>query len=104
MWTQIKLLLQEQSGLGLHFLLQILQTHISRPQNTQTTLIVIGALRVKPFKEYSNQLPLLFLNAATRGSLSFSLLSSPIALFRASSDESANKIFSMPPVQDSCTK
>ena len=29
-------------------------------------------LRVKPLKEYSNQLPMLFLNAATRGSLSSS--------------------------------
>ena len=45
--------------------------------NAQTILIVIDALRVKPLKEsglslFLNQLPMLFLNAATRGSLSSS--------------------------------
>ena len=43
MWTQIRLLLQEQSDLILHCLLEMLLKHFSRRQK-QTNIVVIGAL------------------------------------------------------------
>ena len=46
MWTQIRLLLQEQSDLGLHCLFERLLTHFGRRQR-QTNIVVIGDLRVK---------------------------------------------------------
>ena len=46
MWTQNRLLVQEQSDLGPHFLLYMLLKHFSRREK-QTTFVAIGALRVK---------------------------------------------------------
>ena len=45
MWTQIRLLLQEQSDLGLHGLSKRLLKNFSRRKN-QTTVVEIVALRV----------------------------------------------------------
>ena len=45
MWIQIRMLLQEQSDLGLHCLLERLPKHFSR-RHKQTTFVVIGVLRV----------------------------------------------------------
>ena len=47
MCTQIRLLLQEQSDLGLNCLSKRLLKHFIRRQN-QTTFIVIGTLKVNP--------------------------------------------------------
>ena len=46
MWTQIRLLLMEQSDLDLHCLLKRLLKHFSRQQK-QMTFVVIGAFRDK---------------------------------------------------------
>ena len=46
MWTQVRLLLLEQSDLSLHCLLERLLKHFSRRQKLMN-FIVIGALRVK---------------------------------------------------------
>ena len=46
MWTKIRLLLQEQSDLGLHCLLERLLKHFNRQQK-QMIFVVIGVLRVK---------------------------------------------------------
>ena len=43
MWTQIRLLLQEQSDLGLHCMQKRILNHFSRRQK-QTTFVVIGAV------------------------------------------------------------
>ena len=45
MWTQIRLLLKEQSDLGPHCLQKLLLK--SQADDKQTTIVVIGALRVK---------------------------------------------------------
>ena len=45
MWTQIRLLLQEQSDLGLHYLSNRLLKHFSRQQK-KMKFVVNGALKV----------------------------------------------------------
>ena len=49
MWTQIRLLLQEQSNLGPHCLTKRLLKQFSRRQK-QTTFVVIGVQRVNPIQ------------------------------------------------------
>ena len=46
MWTEIRLLLHEQSDRDLHCLSKRLLKHVGRRQK-QTTFVVFGALRVK---------------------------------------------------------
>ena len=51
MYTLIRLLLQEQSDIGLHCLSKRLLKYFNRRQK-QTTFVVIGALRVNMKKKY----------------------------------------------------
>ena len=56
MWTQIRLLILEQSDLSLHCLLERLLKYFSRRQK-QSNFVVIGALRVNRAKQLNrNQL------------------------------------------------
>ena len=52
MWTQIKMLIQEQFDMGLHCLTKRLLKHLGGQQK-QTTFVVIGALRVNKIICYS---------------------------------------------------
>ena len=53
MWTQIRLLLQEQSDQGLHCLNKKLLNHLIRQQK-QTSFVVVGTLRVKEYGAFDS--------------------------------------------------
>ena len=53
MWTQIRLLIQEQSDLCLHCLNMKLQKHLGRQQK-QTKIFVVGTLRVNGYGAFDS--------------------------------------------------